>query len=296
MQAQSALGMRLEDKDVTIDLLGFGRSYVGRYAGRDLASANTLMHATPMTRDYDTLAREELRRWQAEMQREPGLLSTATQGLQRKLNSYIPEKVHQAVTAIIEQMTRAMLAGSNYTTSAPLASGSLQERERRISERIEFFRRAAAAEGGVTGAGGIFLGLADFPLLLTLKLKLLFEVAGLYGYSGDEYTERLYLLYVFQLAFSNAAHRRDVYVKIPNWREQPKPASIDDFDWRTFQQQYRDYIDLAKLAQLVPVIGAPVGIVVNYRLLRKLGDTAINAYRLRWFDEGRDVAPLIAPP
>lgn len=240
-----------------------------------------------MTRDYDALARAELRRWQGEMQHEPGLLSTATQGLQRKLNSYIPEKVHRAVTAIIEQMTRAMLAGSNYTTAPPLATGSLAERERRVAERIEFFRRAAAAEGGVTGAGGIFLGLADFPLLLTLKLKLLFEIAALYGYSGENYTERLYLLYVFQLAFSNAAHRRDVYAKLPTWREQPKPASIDEFDWRTFQQQYRDYIDLAKLAQLVPIIGAPVGAVVNYRLLRKLGDTAMNAYRMRWFDDGR---------
>ena len=67
--------------------------------------------------------------------------------------------------------------------------------------------------------------------------------------------------------------------------QQSKPASIDEFDWRTFQQQYRDYIDLAKLAQLVPIIGAPVGAVVNYRLVRKRGDTAINAYRMRWFDE-----------
>ena len=137
-----------------------------------------------------------------------------------------------AITAIIEQMTRAMLTGSNYTTAPPLTVGTLQERERRIAERVEFFRKTAAAEGGVTGAGGIFLGLADFPLLLTLKLKLLFEIAALYGYSGDDYTERLYLLYIFQLAFSNAAHRQDVYAKMPNWREQPKPASIDEFDWR----------------------------------------------------------------
>lgn len=238
-----------------------------------------------MRPDYDTQARAELTRWQAEMQQAPGFVGLATQGLQRKLNSYIPEKVHRAVTTIIEQMTRAMLAGSNYTTAPPLLAGTLQERERRVAERIEFFRRTAAAEGGITGAGGIFLGLADFPLLLTLKLKLLFEIAALYGYSGEDYTERLYLLYIFQLAFSSASHRRDVYVKIPRWREQPKPASIDEFDWRTFQQQYRDYIDLAKLAQLLPVVGAPVGAVVNYRLLRKLGDTAINAYRMRWFDE-----------
>jgi hypothetical protein len=59
------------------------------------------------------------------------------------------------------------------------------------------------------------------------------------------------------------------------------PEDINQFDWRTFQQEYRDYIDLAKMAQLVPVIGAPVGLVVNYSLVKKLGITAMNAYRMR---------------
>ena len=59
------------------------------------------------------------------------------------------------------------------------------------------------------------------------------------------------------------------------------PANINDFDWRNFQQEYRDYIDIAKMAQLIPVIGAPVGVVVNYRLIRKLRITAMNAYRMR---------------
>ena len=31
--------------------------------------------------------------------------------------------------------------------------------------------KIAAAEGAGTGAGGILLGLADFPLLLTIKIK-----------------------------------------------------------------------------------------------------------------------------
>jgi hypothetical protein len=39
------------------------------------------------------------------------------------------------------------------------------------------------------------------------------------------------------------------------------------------------------MAQLVPVIGAPVGAIVNYRLIRKLGITAKNAYRMRLLDE-----------
>ena len=71
-----------------------------------------------------------------------------------------------------------------------------------------------------------------------------------------------------------------------NWKEQSKelPEDIHQFDWRSLQQEYRDYIDLAKMAQLIPIIGAPVGAIVNYRLIKKLGHTAMNAYRMRWFE------------
>ena len=70
-----------------------------------------------------------------------------------------------------------------------------------------------------------------------------------------------------------------------NWSVQKKtlPEDIHDFDWRNFQQEYRDYIDIAKMAQLIPGIGAVVGVVVNYKLISKLGSTAMNAYRMRLF-------------
>ena len=42
------------------------------------------------------------------------------------------------------------------------------------------------------------------------------------------------------------------------------------------------------MAQLVPVIGAPVGAVVNYRLIKKLGITAMNAYRMRLLPQDAD--------
>jgi len=237
-------------------------------------------------KDYEAQALEELRRWQHEMQLAPGLWNRATSGVQRQINSYIPERVHTSITSVMKQMTRAVLSGSNFTASPPLIEGSLEEREARVREKIDRYRKTAAAEGGITGAGGLLLGLADFPLLLSIKLKLLFEIAALYGFSGEDYRERLYLLHIFQLAFSSDAHRADVYQQIQRWHEHSEqlPASIEDFDWRKFQQEYRDYIDLAKLAQLVPIIGAPVGLIVNNHLLKKLGATAMNAYRLRWFE------------
>ena len=138
-------------------------------------------------------------------------------------------------------------------------------------------------EGGITGAGGILLGLADFPVLIGIKLKLLFDIASLYGFDVNDYKERVYLLHIFELSFSSHAHRKTIYLKMTDWenKKQQLPDDINQFDWRNFQQEYRDYIDLAKMAQLIPIIGAPVGIVVNYGLLKKLGTTAKNAYRMR---------------
>jgi len=236
--------------------------------------------------DYEARARAELSDWQKEMLREPGFLDRATRGMQEKINSYIPEKAHAAITTVIGQMTRAVLTGSHYTAALPLAAGSLEEREAKVRQKIDVYRRTAAAEGGITGAGGFLLGLADFPLLLSIKFKQLFDIAALFGHDTFDYRERLYILHVFQLAFSGREHRRATYLNVARWRENVTtlPGSLDAFDWRTFQQQYRDYIDLAKMAQLLPVIGAPIGAVVNYRLLDRLGLTAINAYRLRWFD------------
>ena len=233
---------------------------------------------------YEITAANELRKWQKQMQRKPSLLNRMSKGMQNKINSLIPEKVHNAITTTIKQIVKVVLFGSKITTESPRTQGSLEVREAVAEEKIKFYRKTAAIEGGVTGAGGILMGLADFPLLLGIKLKMLFDIASVYGFDVRDYKERLYLLYIFQLAFSSQEQRRKVYLQLENWNneKQTLPQDINHFDWRIFQQEYRDYIDIAKMAQLIPIIGAPVGVVVNYQLIKKLGRTAMNAYRMRW--------------
>ncbi len=236
---------------------------------------------------YEKTAMEELQRWQKQMVKKPSYVNSVTKRLQNKVNSLIPEKIHHVLTMAIREMVRSVLFGAKYTTRNPVKDQSLETREVIVKERINFYRNTAAAEGGITGAGGILLSFADFPLLLTFKMKLLFDVAAIYGYSVKDYRERLYILHIFQLTFSSREQCRDIYLKMAGWEEYVKrlPDDIDQFDWRTFQQEYRDYIDIAKLGQFIPVIGAAVGAIVNYRLINKLGDTAINAFRMRWLSE-----------
>jgi hypothetical protein len=234
--------------------------------------------------DYTRQAHSELALWKERMERSPSFFGTLTRRVQQRVNRIIPEKIHATITAAIKQMTRAVCFGMKFATPEPLTGVTLEQRESRVDERIKFYSRTAAAEGAVTGAGGILLGLADFPLWLTVKMKMLFEIAALYGFNVKDYRERIYLLHIFELTFSSQAHRQKIFAIIDNWPEhsQQLPNDIHQFDWRSFQQEYRDFIDIAKLLQLVPGIGAPIGALVNHRLTKRLGTMAKNAYRMRF--------------
>lgn len=232
---------------------------------------------------YEELAARKLQKWQLEMQQHASFTAKVSGNIQNRINRAIPERVHDVITTSIRQMTRAVFYGADVINPKPLQHASLRVREHRVMGRIKFYRNAATAEGAVTGAGGILLGLADFPLWLALKMKLLFEIAALYGFDVRDYRERLYMLHIFQLTFSNQDQRKKVYQHLVSWEDylQSLPQDINAFDWRTFQQDYRDYIDIAKLIQLIPGIGAVAGAYVNHRLTGKLGEFAMNAYRLR---------------
>jgi len=232
---------------------------------------------------YEAWARGEVEHWRRRMLAPATRLDRVAGAIQTRINRIIPEKVHALVTDVVERMTRAILVGAEAATfTVPLTATPLSERDRRARSAILGYRATAAAEGGVTGAGGFWLSAADFPALIVIKLKLLFELAAIYGHPGDLFAERLYILHLFELAFSGADHRAAVLQTLEGWDGRGHPDSFEAFDWRTFQMEYRDYIDLPKMAQMIPLIGAPVGAVVNWRLLDRLGDTAINGYRTRW--------------
>jgi hypothetical protein len=235
---------------------------------------------------YEQQVYKEMKRWQQEMQRKPGIAGRLAHRMQAKVNGYIPEKVHKVITTAFKHTVTGVLKGAKFVSTKPYNDADIELREVRVQDRIRVYKNTSAAEGAITGAGGILLGLADFPIWLTLKMKLLFDIGLLYGHETNNYKERLYILYIFQLAFSGKEHRRKIYALLNDWDNYSKRLpSHDEFDWQTFQQEYRDYIDLAKLLQLIPGIGAVVGAYVNHKLTDKLGKTAMNAYRMRWFNE-----------
>lgn len=235
--------------------------------------------------NYELISFNKMKKWEEKMRSKPRKVNEFSKKTQDKVNSILPEKYHSIMTEVIKNMVKVVIMGAEYTINPPLCYVSLKERERLVNERIEFYRKAAGITGITTGIGGFISSMADFPILIALKVKLLYEIASIYGYNAKDYRERLYILYIFELAFCSENRRLEVFIILKNWDiyVDSLPERKEDFDWRKFQQEYRDYIDLAKLLQIVPVVGGVVGGIANYRLVDKLGDTSINSYRLRYF-------------
>lgn len=240
---------------------------------------------------YEQSVKIHLQRWQKKILRPSGLIERGSKKLQARVNKLIPQKAYDAITATIKGLIKAVLLGLKFVPKGePLLGLTLQERDAQAELLLKKYKRIAAAEGAGTGAGGIALGIADFPALIAIKMKFLFELAHVYGYSTLDYKERLYLLYVFQLAFSSQEKRPTLFYELQHWEELvarfPEERALEQINWEQFQQEYRDAIDFRKMLQMIPGLGAVIGAWANYGLLDDLGETAINCYRLRILKEG----------
>ena len=235
---------------------------------------------------YEIHAYEEVSAWKRKLIKRPKMIQRMTKNIQVKINEKIPAKAHEIITEAIKNLVKVTLTGSEWTTKKFERSHlSLKERDDLLTEKLSVYRKTAVIEGAGTGAGGILLGLSDFPLLLSIKMKFLFEAANVYGFDTKQYEERIFILLIFQLAFSSSEKRQETLEMIENWEE--RKAALTQLDWQECQLEYRDYIDFIKMFQLVPGIGAVVGAYAHYNLMDELGETAKNGYRIRLMNANR---------
>ncbi|ELK47664.1 EcsC family protein [Halobacillus sp. ACCC02827] len=229
---------------------------------------------------YESRVKSEAERWARALEKRPSRLQRSSKRFQTKVNDKIPDNVHKVVTEAVKGMIETALTTSKYIDRVEVdPEWTFAEKEEKVMELRRKYSRSAALEGAGTGLGGFWIGLADFPLLLSIKMKFLFDAGQVYGWQVERYEERLYLLHIFLLAFSSDEARAGVKEKLWKWEELPEEAK--QMDWQTLQQEYRDTIDFVKLFQLLPGVGAVVGFAVNGRMLHHLGETAMQCCRLR---------------
>ncbi len=206
-----------------------------------------------------------------------------------------PKVIHEAVTTTIKTFTTLLTTGSGIVLPKVDPLIPLRIREEMATETIQKYTKLAIASGAGTGAGGLWIGLLDLPMLMSLKVRMLYEVAAIFGYAPENDFEKLYILRTFQTAFSNPLKKEEKINALIHHKMEREQATkiLEEFDWTAFQREYRDYLDLAKLFQLVPGIGAVIGAMANQKLMIRLGEVAIGAYRLRYFQDHPEERVLI---
>ncbi|AIF66034.1 EcsC family protein [Terribacillus saccharophilus] len=214
------------------------------------------------------------------LQRRGGRFHRLSKGTQDTITDKIPAAVHTAITTAIRQMIELSLTSSNYIYPIKIDhKWSFEQREKEVRKVINRYKTTARLEGAGTGAGGIILGMADFPLLLSIKMKCLFDIGRIYGFDVTAFSERVFLLQIFSATFSSSETRVKLWEEIRDWNK--VTGAIEDVNWRVLQQEYRDHIDLIKMIQMLPGVGAFVGAIINGKFLEQLGTAAMHAYRIR---------------
>ncbi len=236
--------------------------------------------------NYEEKIELEILQWERQLIRPPGLLERTSKAIGDHVNNLIPDKVQQVITTTVKTIVRTTLFGAEYTPKGKVQMLALEDADKLAKEAQTLYQKIAVAEGAGTGAGGIMLSMVDFPALLAIKMKFLFELAHIYGFDTRHFSERIFILYIFQLTYSGNTRRQLNLDKIKQWDvEKMQWASDKDYytklDWETFQKEYRDAIDFRKMLQMIPGIGAVAGAWANYSIMDELGEAAMNAYRIR---------------
>ncbi|MDQ6423228.1 EcsC family protein [Paenibacillus sp. LHD-117] len=243
---------------------------------------------------YEQKVRHEIAVWEHQLFKPPGWLERTSKTIGTRINNLIPPKVHNVITTTIKSIVRTALFGAEYSPHRPVQRDiGLELTDQEAKRLFSLYQKIATAEGAGTGAGGFVLNLVDFPALIAIKMKMLFETAHVYGYDTKQFDERVFILKVFQLTFSGHGQRARLLDSIKRWNTEKKQwVSEADYstnlDWETFQKEYRDAIDFRKMLQMVPGIGAVAGAWANYTILEELGESAMNAYRLRRLNDDAD--------
>jgi hypothetical protein len=228
---------------------------------------------------------EALQIWLKQEHKEANWAHRLTDRFQKYVQGLMPSQIQDAITKGMAGFTKVVMSGSGILLPQVSEKLPLVEKEALAKKSIETYVNLGMLSGAGTSAGGIFTSLLDLPLLMSFKIKLIFEIASCFGYDLKDPKERYYALLIFREAFSSPVQKKHHLKALIEY--EARRAKLEDplaqIDWQGFQQEYRDYIDLAKLLQFIPGIGIVIGAGVNRQLIMHLGETAINAYRLRYF-------------
>ncbi|MBM7643874.1 hypothetical protein JOD45_000065 [Scopulibacillus daqui] len=204
--------------------------------------------------------------------------------IQRRLNQLIGE-----VSRFIEYGGRYLVDEKkicqlyHVSSLAEIQNQPITEMDKKARILMEKRVRFAQIQGATTGFGGMFTLVADIPILLGTSLKVLQEMALIYGYDPNDASERIYMIKCLQLAFSMSVGKRSVLRELRDFQtEKSNEQVISQLQgWREVFNTYREHMTWKKLFQTVPLAGTLIGSTMNKGMIEKVAETGQMLYKKR---------------
>ncbi|NYF25450.1 EcsC family protein [Sporosarcina sp. JAI121] len=229
------------------------------------------------------------------------------------IDKFTPTFIQNKIGLLLDELGQYVQTGGSYLSSASkipayypdLVVNTLEDVEKldistmdTAVEKITGNRKKIATfQGAGTGIGGIFTLTIDIPLLLSLQLKTLQDIAICYGYDPKIKEERLFIVKCMQFVSADIVGKQAILAQLSqfdNPDDSTKREVLSELQgWREVIFSFRDQFGWKKLFQMIPIAGLVFGAFINRSAVNDIAEAGKMLYRKRRIMErlGSDESP-----
>lgn len=146
-------------------------------------------------------------------------------------------------------------------------------------------KKWATLQGASTGVGGFLTLSLDIPLLLSMQIKLLQDIAICHGYNPDDKKERIFIIKCLQFVSADIVGKKAILQQLAEYNATSEKVQreviLEMQGWREAIYTYRDSFGWKKLFQMVPVFGIIFGAFSNRSTIQDVAEAGEMFYRKR---------------
>lgn len=150
-------------------------------------------------------------------------------------------------------------------------------------------KKWATLQGASTGVGGIFTLSIDIPVLLSMQLKILQDIAICYGFNPNDKKERIFIIKCLQFVSADIVGKEAILKQLAEFEKDTEYVQREVISemqgWREVVFAYRDSFGWKKLFQMVPVFGIIFGAFSNRGSIEAIAEAGDMLYRKRRISE-----------
>lgn len=168
----------------------------------------------------------------------------------------------------------------------------------------------ATAEGGVTGATGVFGMGVDIPTIITLALRTIHKIGVCYGYEAKTELDNQFVLAIMSASGANSIGEKESALLLlkniqqtilkQSWKMMAEKAAQQQLGKeagiiaiKNLAKQLGINITKRKALQMIPVLGAAIGASVNGVYIKEVGWAARRMFQEKWLIDNNKIIEII---